>query len=57
MIGDFVWWSGSRKKIGDWGFLFFFLFACCGLVVVLVVVVVVTDGRSGCGWYCGCFFG
>ena len=25
--------------------------------MVLVVVVVVTDGRSGCGWYCGYFLG
>ena len=60
MIGDFVWWSGSRKKIGDWGFLFFFLFACCGLVVVVVavgVVVVVADGRGGCGWCYGCLLG
>ena len=54
MIGDFVWWSGSRKKIGDCGFFFFF--ACCGLVVVVVVgvVVVVADGRGGCGWCYGC---
>ena len=60
MIGDFVWWSGSRKKIGDWGFLFFFLFACCELVVVVVavgVVVVVADGRGGCGWCYGCLLG
>ena len=60
VIGDFVWWSGSRKKIGDWGFLFFFLFACCGLVVVVVavgVVVVVADGRGGCGWCYGCLLG
>ena len=64
MIGDFVWWFGSRKKIGDWGFLFFFvfffLFACCGLVVVVVavgVVVVVADGRGGCGWCYGCLLG
>ena len=25
--------------------------------VVVVVVVVVADGRSRCGWYCGCFLG
>ena len=47
-----------EEKDLRFGFFFFvFLFTCCGLVVVLVVVVVVTDGRSGCGWYCGCFLG
>ena len=54
MISDFVW-SGLRKKIGDLGFFFFF--PCCELVVVVVLVVVVADGRGGCGWCCGCFFG
>ena len=52
MIGDFVW-SGLRKKIGDFGWLFYFFFFCCGLVVVVMVVVVVVvtvaDGRGGCG--------
>ena len=29
-----------------------------GVVVVVVgVVVAVADGRSGCGWCCGCFLG
>ena len=23
----------------------------------MVVVVAVVDGRGGCGWCCGCFFG
>ena len=58
VISDFVW-SGLRKKIGDLGFFFFF--PCCELVVVVVLVVVVAvvvaDGRGGCGWCCGCFFG
>ena len=54
MIGDFVWF-GLRKKIGDLG-VFFFFFPSCGLVVA-VVVVAVADGRDGCGWCFGCFFG
>ena len=49
-MGDFVWY-GLRKKIGDLSFFFFLL------VVVMVAVVVVADGKGGCGWYCGCFFG
>ena len=59
MIGNFVW-SRLRKNIGD---LVFFFFCCCGLVMVvvvvlvLVVVVAVADGRGGCGWCCGFFFG
>ena len=27
------------------------------VVLVLVVVVAVADGRGGCGWCCGFFFG
>ena len=41
----------------------FFFFSYCGRLVVVVVVVVVwvvvvvADGRGGCGWCCGWFFG
>ena len=52
-------------------FLVFFFFLCCVVVdkiewwlwpvvvvvVAVVVVVVVADGRSRCGWCCGCFLG
>ena len=37
--------------------VFFFFFSYCGLVVVVVVVVAVANGRGGCGWCCGCFWG
>ena len=54
---------GKRLEI-----LVFFFSSYCGLVVVVVVVVLVVvvvvvvvvavvDGRGGCGWCCGCFFG
>ena len=55
----------------DWRGFFFFPSGCglvvvvVGVVVVVVVVVVevgvvdvaVADGRGGCGWCCGFFFG
>ena len=57
MISDFVW-SGLRKKIGDLGFFFFFSpIVDWRPMVVVVVVVVVANGRGGCDWCCGCFFG
>ena len=46
-------WVLSSKKIGDFGFFFFFFFFC-GLVVVVGGV---ADGKGGCGWCCGFFFG
>ena len=50
VLGDFglclcLFWVGG-----------FFFFPCCGLVVAAVVVAV-ADGRDGCGWCFGCFFG
>ena len=62
MIGNFVW-SGLRKNIGDLGWWFFFFFFLPTMdwwpvvVVVVVAIVAMADGRCGCGWCCGCFFG
>ena len=44
----------------DWRFGFFFFFSPIvdwWPMVVVVVVVVVANGRGGCDWCCGCFFG
>ena len=53
-------WSRLRKKIGDLGLFFFFppiVDWWPMVVVVVVVVVVVANGRGGCDWCYGCFFG
>ena len=40
-----------------WFFILFVGLVVYVLVVVVVVVVGVADGKGGCGWCCGFFFG